>query len=362
MSRAPLSRLAAEGVDNAASGRLVSLAMVLVTAVAVGGVAIGEGAGVADALDREARFRRGGGYILEVTAADLESAGGTGVARSACEGLARSGLVAASGSVSSASDAAIGHLPGERLGVVDATAGFVAVLGEVDGRQDRLDAVILSPSRMDELGLVSGSLVRLGEAPPSELDARPIETLGQGYTRAAMVVVPPTGTGRACYIAVEPPGAELALEPGVLAAAFPGTTVTVRRVLSGADLVERASQTHAERAARFAWIAGASAIAACWGVMLWVKRSERALYRTIGLSRLDRGALASIEGLVLVLAGGLLGLLVHLGTAHLAGWPTAAFEIGWWSGAACLAGGSALVTLVGLAARTSDPLAALKDR
>lgn len=186
--------------------------------------------------------------------------------------------------------------------------------------------------------------------------------LSPGYARAALVSTVPRGVGRACFVALAPASADVAVASGALASAFAGQTTIVRRVVGNTELITASSDRFARRVSAAWWSWAACAVAVAWRVVVWLKRSDQALYRSMGLRWTDMYLLRVVEGWALVALGGMLGVVAGGALASALHMGRSAVLIGIWSGVASVAATLAAVGLVSLLVREADPLADLKDR
>lgn len=356
-------RLVAEGVDNAWSGRLLSVATVALVAAIVCASGWFDASAAAIAIDSESELRSAGGYVVRIAPA---SAGSTEsvelLRRGDCERLAQSDLVEAAGSTSVGVDTQLVPQPAETLSLVSVSPGFLGVVSSLRSRAPikpiPTESLVVASDRAADLELIHGEQLAVGQLGPADVTVAPLATLAPGFGSSAMTVVPPVGGATACYVAVSPAFIDRSAS---LATVFGRDDLSVERVLAGAELVEPPRNRLISRTSRHStWLSGL-VVFGCWITVLWIKRSDRALYRTLGVTPNDLRLIVASEGLAIVAVGGAVGVVTAL-MASLTTLGAVPATVGLWSSVAALAASAAAMVAASCASRSRHLLDHLKDR
>ncbi len=359
----PMHRLVAEGVDNAWRGRFISVAVGAVVAAVTFVSGWLDASAVGSAMEEESAFRGAGGYIVRIAPASSGSTDAVELLRrSDCERLAGSDLVEAAGSTSIGVDTPLVAQPAESLSLFSVSPGFLAVVASLrsGGTLDAIptDGIVVAADRAAALKLVDGEQMAVGDLAPATVAVEPLATLAPGFGSAAMTVVPPVGEATTCYVAVAP--ASIARAPS-LRAVFGRDDLSVERVLAGADLVEPAHEQLTSRRSRHSTWLGGLIVFGSWLAVVWIKRSDRALYRALGVTPNDLRLVLASEGLAIVAIGAAVGVITAVVVSSTTVGAVAA-SVGWWSSVAALAAASAGIIGASLLARPGNLLEHLKDR
>lgn len=353
-----LSTLVVEGVGNLYHGRWLAWLLILAAFAGAMWATIGEAASTGSILEDEQQFRAKGGYVFILESRSLES-NPTLLARRDCERLEHADTVEAAGSIGELPATSLARSPRAQTRMVGASPGVAGVLASLDQKTPyQLDRILVSPTTATDLGLTDGSLLSPAGSKTSSVAVAPLSVLGAGYGQALMEFVPPVGRAPLCFVALHPDAAHQA---ETLPAVFARTDVAVERLLRGADLIEPAAQRSAERPTRHAWWITAVAYGVFSLTVLWIKRSDIALYKGLGVNTIDIRVITAAETVTASLIGGLGG--VTLGGAIAAwSWEYAAMAPAWWSGIATVAAMATASTLAALVSYHPTPMHGLKDR
>lgn len=394
-----------EATQNVWRGRLATWMQAVVIGVGLASVFAAEWTSAAAAAQRNAELRNDGYHLLAVFGAGEGIRTAERVSRRECERLNHLSGVAAAGSLSELAPVAMRQSPDAVVHRSGATAGVYAVLDTVDpmwrdaiGSESVvvLDEILMSASHMDAIGLVPGVSTSIypdpsvravradtptgeGRIVPSNesgdesyvlrTSARgrvqavlsaPLEALGRGYRSAAVSLAPPIGVAEICIVALQ--GELLHGRTAPIAAVLADDALSYRRVLLGAERLQTGDDLYGERPWRHLWIVVAAVCTALRALVLWVRRSELALYRSLGARRSDVRLVAVAE-FVLIVAW---ALMLALGVAAAA---TALVDAGpfiWTPALPSLLAATCAVLLGGFAAAavvpTARPIDAMKDR
>lgn len=396
-----------EAVQNVWRGRLTSWMQVIVIGIGLAAVFMAEWASAAAAAQRSASLRADGYHVLAVFGSGDGNGAVERVSRGQCERLVYASNVSAAGSLGALIPTSIQQAPNAVMHESGATAGVFAVLDTVDPawrdnagiRNDSvLDGLLMSPSHMEANGLVAGAAIAVrndmiveldddtagrggdqagfdgaasvGEALTSPhaprvpdvrlISAAPLEVLGLGYRSAMLRLVPPIGNAETCLVALE--GELLSGYTAPITAVLADDLLTYRRVLLGAERLQTGDDLYSERPSQHLWIVVAAAALALRALVLWTRRSELALYRSLGARRSEVTLIAAAE-FVLIMGW---SLLVALGIAVLTVAMVDPGQYVWAPALPSLLAASCAVLVAGLLAAVSVPTArpidAMKDR
>lgn len=396
-----------EATQNVWRGRLTSWIQVLMIGAGLTAVFVAEWASAAAAAQRSSSLRADGYHVLAVFGSGDGGSAVERVSREHCERLAHASQVSAAGSIGALMPTSIQQAPNAVVHESGATAGIFAVLDTVDPtwRDDAsiwngsvLDGLLMSPSHMEANGLVTGAAIALRSDVIVDLDhdsaarggvqtrvgrsasvgealagfgaragqdvrivsAAPLEVLGRGYRSAMLRLVPPVGSAEACLIALE--GELLSGYTAPIAAVLADDTLTYRRVLLGAERLQTGDDLYRERPSQYLWIVVVAGAMALRALVLWTRRSELALYRSLGARRSEVKLIAAAE-FVLIMAW---SLLVSLGIAVVTVAMVDPGQYVWAPALPSLLAASCAVLLSGLLAAiavpTARPIDAMKDR
>ena len=194
--------------------------------------------------------------------------------------------------------------------------------------------------------------------------AATLTRLGGGQQGNALLAGPPTGEVDFCAVVADEDARDAVVRQ--VRTAFPAARgYTQQWTLGEADAVDAPRARFESRLTRWAWLAGAAALVAVWGLYLRVRRGEVALYAVAGVRAPGLVLLLGAELLVVAAAGvaftvALAGGVLAAGRAE-----PADLAVGAIGAARCLVAAvpaaGALVVLAALRARSST-LEGLKDR
>lgn len=396
-----------EATQNVWRGRLATWMQVLAIGSGLAAVFVAEWTSAADGSQRSASLRTDGYDVLAVFGAEDGNSTVERISREHCERLVHSSGVTAAGSVGALTPTSIRQAPNAVVHESGATAGIFAVLDTIDpawwdGSSSRngsvFDRLLMSPSHMDANGLAMGASIALrsdvivdlgndvagrggararasdsmsaGDALITEralakhdvsvVSAAPLEALGRGYRSAMLRLVPPVGSAESCLIALE--GELLNGYTAPIATMLADETLTYRRVVLGAERLQTGDDLYRERPWRHLWIVVAAVAWALRALVLWTRRSELALYRSLGARRSEVQSIAAAE-FVLVMGW---SVLISLGIAAVT---VATVDPGQYVWAPALPSLLAAICaslvaglLAAVAVPTARPIDAMKDR
>ena len=353
-----LGRLAREALKNLETGRAGTVLLVLAAAAAVAIAATAEARSAESARHDFEDFRARGGYLFAVDPVSEDPAGRPQpLSQRACERLNGVPGVTAAGATGTVTEVEAANL-GATIEVTGVTPGMYAAIGSVGHGPEPDPAHLLADEiGFERLGLESGRTLGLGGHGRRRVLEAPLGTVSPGFVGAVIGAEAPIGTGDVCIVALEPNALNLA---SALRAAFGRSDTALRRVLPGADLVASPFEEHRSRLSRHAWWAVAVAFGAIGRFVVWTRRSEVALYRSLGLPPDDIRLMIAIEMAVGAGAGAVVGAAAARLLAI--GYHPDSILHGWLGTG--LATAVLVVACAAVAATTSTghPLANLKDR
>lgn len=354
-----------EGVRSALAWRWLSALLVLLVCW------VGASSGALDAVTvarlvaDEQRFLDAGGSVVIVENHEA------GVPAAGCEQLAHvdgvygSAALTHVGEPATVSGARGGDLP------VFAASGDLWRLLRVEGSDSR--SGIVSAAFAARLGWVDGDWVQFERSPgtrgewlptsPMRITVADTRILGDEYTGVIFPAVATVhGTADACVIAADParlPALVGAL-PAVLATGY-GQVVVRDRLITGEFAADYSGAYH-ERPLRWAWAVAGGLLGMVWFLLRWMRRSDDALYATMGADAVTRLVIRGTEWFVVAGLGGGWAIVLGVVTAMVADAPfsLAATYVTRHVVAALLTA-TAVVLLV-QARRPRSVLADLKDR
>lgn len=301
-STRPLIR---EALENAASGRVLSAAVVLVVCAAtvLGGVM--SGAEHHRHEERQREFRASAGYVVRVEVDDPgQSDAQTELDRLTCERLNLNDAVEAAGSTRFSGEATPVAQPDHRLTLVEASPGFVDVVASLGVDLQQEFPLLISRGLSTELELHSARNLTLTGHRPARVGIAPVEVVAQGFGDAVIAIVPPVATATTCFVAFRP-GTQ---SRDMLVGAFGRGDLLLQPVLLGAQDIESAISRSSAELPMYPPLLGAALGAGLWTVMTWLRRGDRALYKSLGIDTPAIRTMMLVEGSALATVGGLAGV------------------------------------------------------
>ncbi len=289
--------LAHEGARNVLRGGFRTLLVLGSIVIGVSVTVIAVGSQVDGFMVDEASLAGEGGFVLRALPGSNSP---DGIDSARCENLRSQDGVVAAGSVVTSDFIELASFPGTRIRKVDVSPGLSGVfhLGIDPGAM----GVFVDSSLREEFGLGVGSVPGVVDAPGGE-ESFPVVgvlTSTQGVEelrRALVAVVPPEGPGEACFVLARPDRYE-ALRDADLVALLPvdNSIALVSEVVprgSGFSIGDR----YRSRRTRHLWIVFGMMIVAVSELVRRTRRSELALYRSVGTSPVELTWLLIVENL-----------------------------------------------------------------
>lgn len=295
-----------EAIQSFVSGRLVIVGLILMAASFTAVALIGETISAERARAADIEFRQLGGN-LRLIEENAEEPGSV-VSRQVCDGLSQLWGVEAAGSVGEPYFRRLSAYGDRQLQVFPSSPGMGGVLESV-GQLHTDNALVMSDDAVESLGFGGRDTVLLteeGAVVSVSFAIADLEPLRPGYDRGALAVVPPVGGATTCFVAMRPTAVDLAES---LPAAFGEPDLVVTPALIGSDLVTTGAELWDERTTKSLWLIGTVSFALVLGIVSWVRRSDSALYRVLGLQYSDIAAIRLVETSMASLSGSLVGAL-----------------------------------------------------
>lgn len=356
--RVPWGRLWQEALRNHATGRVSSVVVMVAAALCVWSSGYLEGRAVESTRNDFGAFNTAGGFLYVIAAPSLNNQAPEPFSRHHCERLDLLPGVASAGSAGAGTIASTVRTPGERFDLVAVTSGMHDVIRSYEtGFSATADDLVIEPDRLTEIGVGSATGLALEGYGLRPVRTARLQTIGGGYIRSVFGVVAPVGPVESCVVALEPRAEQLT---GSLTAGFGRTDLIERRVLAGASLAPSALDEHAKRDSRHIWWIAAGGFALVARFVLWTRRTEIALYPSFGVSSIDTRLILTIELLIGVVLGSLVGAAAARLT--LAGSHPNSLQFGWYGAALAMSGLVLACCVVPFAMGMRDPMAKLKDR
>ncbi|MFD4960400.1 hypothetical protein [Microbacterium sp. NPDC058389] len=191
---------------------------------------------------------------------------------------------------------------------VSGTTGYLHILGYQPGPDSQAQAVA-GPSLREELGVLDGSQLEIGDGGTWTVDVLPQNERASDRSRwITYIDVAPSSVGE-CWIEVERGMSDVVKQ--ALPAAFSGAERLRMETLGAAEASDTVTESWATRPTRFGWIGAAFVACIAIGSLLVTRRPEYALYRLVGISRRWVWLVAALEGALIVTAGLALSLLIQ---------------------------------------------------
>lgn len=287
-------RLAAvirEALANYAS----SSARILVLVVGVGGMlaalAWAELTFSAEVKGRAQRYAAAGGYVAVVD-------GLTGLTASSCERIRWDPRIVSAGGLRAGGEVIASNAPGVRFQRLEVTQGLVEVWDPSDPAIVS-GAYLVGGAAAAELGLATGSWVSTDVGPTAPAVVIDPAARNPFAARAFLDLVPPTGRVDQCWVEFRPESFEAGLV--WLPAAFAPQEAEARRAVDRGEFSVDPAELFAGRPHRWGWLPVGLVASTMIALMALFRRSESAVYRAFGLSKLGLLIMQEVETAALVL-------------------------------------------------------------
>jgi len=354
-------RLGYEALRNLVTGRLSTAVIIAAAVVAIASTFILETRSADSTRTDFEAFQSAGGFLfrIEPTTPD-SSVAPTPLRRDQCERLNELRGVTAAGSTGTGDQVILLNASDEIVRVRGMSPGIYKILNDLGMDSNAsLSDILVSESYLSRIGLASGATIGLEGVGVKTIHAAPLQTVGSGFTNTVMTSEAAIGETTTCYVALEPNSLALASS---LRSAFGRSDTAIYRMLAGTELAGSPLEEHATRNTRHLWWTVAVFFAVTVRYVTWTRRSEIALYKSLGLPSSEIRLMLLLE----FLAGSAIGSLAAVVAARIAaaalGYHPDAVLFG-WVGATQASTALVLATAVSvLLTHTGNPLEALKDR
>lgn len=308
-----------EGVANIGAERWRGVVLIVIGAVILTSLVALEIGQRREAVEAEHRLTKAGQYVYIARAAVQD----TSLDAKRCVALGANPAVVASGGFVAGGDKAtiLAKAPGWRLSL-RAVTGAMPQLMTGDGPGEPVRGVAALSSQAEALGLVSGSRVVL-DASDGAIALSLLEVTDRIPDPGAWLIhaVAPQGGLDQCWAEFQPGSAGVAASVmRTWLSTGPGDVVVTP--LLPPDQLRIAPITRYEtRASRYAGPAAGAVLGAVHSLVLWFRRSEVALYRSVGLRRTSTAAIYAMVGSTLIAVSTVIGLLFGAAATGVTGPP-----------------------------------------
>ncbi|MGV8979103.1 MAG: hypothetical protein ACOH17_13770 [Cellulomonas sp.] len=358
-----------EGLRNWRNGRWLTILATVFIIAALALPALADGLGISRLVEDERAWEQAGGRMLVVT---NDTAGG--IDRAACEAAGRvDGVVASASLTRLPVRAGVPNAPDAKLPLVAVSEG----IGPLLGLEPSAGGAILPLEIADGIGIHEGSSIRLtadvDPKAPSLATLLPdglitvgavadTSVLGEDYAYAVLLPTSASGLAAMCVVRVAPGYLESMRTslPAMLSVAG-HDSIVADRLIRGA-YARDFSDGYATRGLKQSpWLVGA-AISLLWLLLVWMRRARDGLYATLGADRSTRTIVRATEGLALIGASVLIGVVVVSGVLVLTATHPGAVVHDMIRHLTIATSVAVLGVLVSTLLPLRSPLAALKDR
>jgi hypothetical protein len=287
-----LRALASEAAANAWSSpsRVAVLgAVVVVLTAAMTWLELGV---IGDARALEDRFADAGGYVAVVSSEN-------GVDAHVCDALISLSGVVGSGGVRAGGQVTATTSPRVNFQRFEVTRGILRVWDPALTTVPAGHGV--GQAAAEELGLSAATWVDLGEAGRGRTTVLDPAGRNPFAARAFLDLVPPEGRMSECWVEFSPDVYEAGLQ--LLPALFAADEGTARRVVDRGEFAQDPSTVVSGRLSQWTWIPAGLAASSVFALVALLRRSETAVYRAFGLSRLAVLLMLQIEVAQLTVVG-----------------------------------------------------------
>lgn len=229
-----------------------------------------------------------------------------------CDALAGVAGVLASGGIRPEGVVSLRHAPGTRFQLAAISDGAVSVIDPVRSKPvQRTTGWTLGAAAAAELGVGPGAVLTPTDMPPAPVsNILSADSRFPELARSIIGIVAPSGVFEECWTEFMP-GA-LAGGEGMLRYWFrEADQLDVDGALPLNEFSRDLSAEFALRAVRYLWIVVAAVVFVLAGVVTWLRRTELALYRALGVSSAGLHLLAAVDAIVVFAVA----LVVGLGVA-----------------------------------------------
>lgn len=311
--RWPLGLSAREGLATARSGRWTSLLVVVALAWLCAAPGAADALAVTRLIEGEQRWIDAGAHVFVLTGADQSEPATVPVG--ACDRLSGyDGVLASFAAKRSTQSASLGHVPGGRTSLIEASPGAPAFLGATvsgDG------TALITAALAERVGMVDSEPVIVdleatrtqAGATTGVVTARVVDSTVIGVEYEGVVLVPSLldGLAEACFVrtdathltAIRDALPTLLQHDGKLAIANPR--------LFGGEFTVDYTTAYEDRPLRWVWVPAGALTGLLWALVQWFRRSHVAIYTTFGMRAHSRLVMQISEWAVLAAAGGLWG-------------------------------------------------------
>lgn len=293
--------LTREALTNVVADRWRTTVLAAISALLIGGLALSDYR-TTGSLWTETQRRNHEGISVVIASSD------TGLPAATCHALNARPDVRSAGGFRSRGIATLATAPSIRFPAADITAGMLAIWDPTLTHTRTPPATAVGESLRDELAVVPGSFLRLTGGQVLSVDAVYAATnRSELQARWLVTLAAPVGRVDECWVEFTP-GAQTAGRD-IVTAAFTtqSNELNVRSLIDLGTHARSLADDFADRPSRsllpIAVIV--TTLLAC--LMTWFRRSELALYRALGTTRLQLLWLAQVENLAVLTIGATVG-------------------------------------------------------
>lgn len=292
---------------NLASQLSRTLLLAAIATALVAAPALLEALWAGDLVAAEREFAQKGGFTGFVRS--------EGMPAERCRTAARQPFVTGAAGIDEVGLTTLATQPSTRYPLFDLTPGALGVVAPgFDPGQDAAPGVVLGPAAASESGASAGDLLRVGGDVVPVLAVIPeealrIETMGRAVLRTS----PAPTTVDACYLDLTPAGFQAGLAAVDALVVPTAADAEVRPYTLRGEFAVPPEKALAGRGHRWAWVVTGLALALAFGLDTWSRRTDLALYRSVGVSPVATVLLVWSERVLLawlaLVAGGSAALL-----------------------------------------------------
>lgn len=304
--------------SQVAAERWRGVILAVLAAALVAAVVVVELTAIHRALEADAALQAAG---RDVFVATPTRSGGFGAARCSALG-ANPQVVAAGGFTLRDETTALAKAPGDPLRLVGVTGDLPTIL---TGQPSALaPGIALTATDADRLGVADGDPVTLIEQ-HAPVSARVLDVTARVADPGPWVMHQVAGDPEldACWVEVRPGGVTAAKDFVASSLTVPGAEIVVVPLLGEDRLRQSPLAQYQQRATKNMWLLVGAGLGLLFALVLWFRRAEVALYRTVGVSRLGtavvHGGQCAPFLAIGMLAGTLAGLIATTGEGSLTG-------------------------------------------
>lgn len=285
-----LAAVIGEALANYASSRARTLVLLVGVGAMLAALSWAELNFSAEVKDQAQRFAAAGGYVAVVV-------GPAGLAASSCEQLRWDPRVVRAGGLRDGGQVTTSNAPGVPFQRYEVTGGMIEVLDPSAPATSR-GGYRVGLAAAEELGLATGSWVSADGGPIAPAVVINPSARDPFAARAFIDLVPPMGQIDQCWVEFYPEFFEAGLVG--LPAAFAPEEAEARRAVDRGEFSVDPAEVFAGRLDRWGWLPVGFVASAMIALMALFRRSESAVYRAFGLSRLGLLIMHQVETMALV--------------------------------------------------------------